>query len=301
MSIIYYSTLPPLKDYFRPATVESAVSLLNRYGNEAKIIAGGTDVLVAMRSRKLAPSYLLDITGIQGLDYILEDNRGGIKIGALATVHSVELSKLIRKKYPLLYEAAHFMGNIQANNLATVAGNVCRASPSGDMACPLLALGASVQIAGFNRRHTVHLDQFSTGSEQTILKKDEIVTEIQVPGLPPGSGTCFLRTSRVASDLAKVNVSVVLTLKDGICTGTRIVLGSVAPTLMRALEAEELIKGKRLNEGLIEKSAQAAAAAAHPRTGSLRASPDYKKVLARTLTRQALTTAFERAGQGGGK
>lgn len=301
MNIIYYHTLPPIADYFCPKTVESAVSLLTRYGKEAQILAGGTDLLVAMRSRKLTPSYLIDITGIVSLDYITAHREGGINIGALTTIRTIELSQVIKEKYLLLYEAAHCMGTIQVNNLATVAGNICRASPSADMACPLYALGSSVKIEGPRQTRIVSLSEFSIGSEKTALKDNELVTEIQVPELAPCSGTAFLRATRVASDLSKTNVSTVVTLKDGVCTDIRIVLGSVAPTLMRAAEAEEIIRGKKIGKTLIEKSAQAASDAAHPRSGSLRATPEYKKVLAKILTEQALTLAFKRANQAGGK
>jgi len=295
MSNIYYSTLPPIKDYFRPKFVKSATSLLTRYGKEASVIAGGTDLLVSMRSRKKRPAYLIDITGIKNLKYIKNSNKDNLKIGALTTIREIEMSELIRKKYTALYEAAHSMGTIQINNVATVGGNICRGSPSADMACPLCAFKSKVKLVDTKKSRVVPLESFSNGSDKTILAGDEILTEIQIPNLLPNTGSAFLRATRTAVDLAKVNVAVVISIENGICTYISIVLGSVAPTLMRAYAAEEVLRGKKITKNLIEKSAKAASDAAHPRIGSLRASPEYKKLLANVLTREAVSLAIQRA------
>jgi carbon-monoxide dehydrogenase medium subunit len=295
MSVIYYHTMPDIKEYYRPTTVKEAISLLASHGKNAKILAGGTDLLVSMRSRDIVPRYIIDITGIKELSYIKEENDKGMLIGAATTIREIELSHVIKEKYHLLHEAASKMGNIQVNNSATAVGNICRASPSADMACPLLALKANVKVIGQTKTKTVPLSEFSVGSYKTVLGKDDMVTEIQIPKLAPGTGTAFLRTTRVATDLSKVNVSVVLTIKDGICKDISIVLGSVAPTLLQATAAEVILKGKKMDQKLIEESAQAAADMAHPRAGSLRASPEYKKHMARVLCRQAITTALLRA------
>ncbi len=294
MGLIYYTALPAFEHYFQPKTVAEAVSLLANYAEQAKILAGGTDLLVLMRNRVLKPVCIVDITRIPGLDFISCQNGNGLRIGALATVRAVESSSVIKDKYLALYEAAQKMGSIQVKNMGTVVGNICRASPAADTVPPLLALDAEVNIAGSNENRMVLLESFFIGPGETVLKHDEIVIEIVVPEPPPGTGTAFLRATRVAADLAKVNVATRLTIKNGACEDARIALGGVAPTPIRAKKAEEVLKGQKLGDTVMKQAEEAAAAEIKP-IDDVRSTAEYRKELSKVLVRRALQLSQQRA------
>ena len=295
MSIIYYQTLPAVEHYFRPKTIGEAISLLTRYGEKGKILAGGTDLLVLMRGRTLTPKYIIDIRGIADLEYVKQDG-DTLKIGALATLRSVELKLSKKEEFLSLYEAIHKMGSTQIRNMGTVVGNICRASPSSDTAPPLLTLEASVEIFGPEGTRTISLNDFFTGPGETVVKHNEIVTEIQVSRFRTGSGTAFLRMTRVAADLAKVNVATLIAIegRDETCHDARIALGGVAPTPMRARKAELLLKGSKLNGELINEVALTAANETQPIT-DIRSTQEYRKSLSEVLVRRAINLSWERA------
>lgn len=294
MSIIYYNTMPTFEYYFRPETVEEVVSLLMRYGEEAKILAGGTDLLVLMRSRSVVPRCVVDITRLPGLDYIKKEKTDTLKIGALATLRAVELSNLVKEEYPLLNEAVTRMANTQIRNMATVVGNICRASPSADTAPPLLALEASVEISGPDESRIVPLESFFTGPGETVLKPSEMVTEILVPKLRINTGTAFLRATRVAADLAKVSVASVVVVEDGTCKVARIALGGVAPTPIRARAAEDLLMGNKLEDRVIEEAASLAVEESKP-ISDVRSTEEYRREICKVLVSRAIKTSLERA------
>lgn len=294
MSIIYYHTMPTFEYYFRPETVEAVVSLLMRYGEEAKILAGGTDLLVLMRSRSVVPRCVVDITRLPGLDYIKKEKTGTLKIGALATLRAVELSNLVKEEYPLLNEAVTRMANTQIRNMATVVGNICRASPSADTAPPLLALEASVEISGPDESRIVPLENFFTGPGETVLKSSEMVTEIIVPKLRTNTGTAFLRATRVAADLAKVSAASVVMVEDGTCKVARIALGAVAPTPIRARAAEDLLMGNKLEDRVIEEAASLAVEESKP-ISDVRSTEEYRREICKVLVSRAIKTSLERA------
>ena len=293
MNAIYYTTLPAFKYYFRPKSAREAISLLNDYGNEAKILAGGTDLLVLMQNRTLTTKYIIDISRIPGLNYIEHDN-DVLRIGALATLRALELSPTIKAGYLSLYEAAHQMGNTQVRNMGTVVGNICRASPAADPVLPLLVMGCHVKIVGHTKSRTVPLDQFFVGPGQTVVGHNEMVTEVKLTKLSPASGTAFFRLTRVASDVAKVNVASAVTARNGVCEDVRIALGGVAPTPIRARKAEELLRGSRLDARILEQAATTAADEAKPITDN-RSTEGYRKEVSRVLVRRAIDLALKRA------
>ncbi len=292
-STIYYTTLPSFDNYFQPKTVEEAVSLLASHGKDAKILAGGTDLVILMRNRALMSKCIIDINRIPGLDYVTY-NKDGLRIGALATLRAVELSKTVKEEYPLLYEAICQMATTQVRNMGTVVGNLCRASPSADTAPPLLTLQARVEIVGPSESRVVPLEEFFIAPGETVLKHYEAVVGIQVPKLRANTGTAFLRITRVAADVAKVNVASVVTIKDGACEDARIALGSVASTPVRAKKAEGFLMGKKLEDGIIEKAARLAADESRP-IGDVRSTEEYRKEVSKILVSRAIKICRERA------
>ncbi|UCE97194.1 MAG: xanthine dehydrogenase family protein subunit M [Dehalococcoidia bacterium] len=294
MNLVYSRALPSISGYFHPSTVKSAISLLDKYRRGAKVLAGGTDILVSMRTRNSLPRYLVDISGITKLNYIKFDSKGLLKLGPLVTIRDVELSEIIGTKYQLLREAAFCMGTIQVNNLATIIGNICRASPAGDMAPPLLVLEAKVKISGPDRNRVIPLSGFFIGPGKTILKYNEMVTEIQIPVIKENVGTAFLRLTRVASDLAKVSVAAAVEVKGGIFNKVKIALGSVAPKPIRAENAESFLLGKSISDETIEKAADLIIKDIKP-IDDVRSSKDYRKEVSKILVAKAIEICINRA------
>lgn len=284
-------------EYIEPATIQEAISSLVKYDGRAKVIAGGTDLLVQMREKTIRPDYVVDITNIPGLDYINYDEKQGLSIGALTTIRSLEKSAELRMKYPVISLAASKLGSVAIRNLGTLGGNLCNAAPSAEMAPALIGLSANAKIVGPGGERIVPLENLFTGPGTTLLKKGEILVEIQVPIPSPNTKGIYLKNAiRGSIDLAIVGVAVITTLesKNKVCKDIKIVLGAVAPTPMRACNAEEVIRGKRMDENLIEKSAEVASSEAKPIT-DVRASAWYRTEMVKVLTRQALR---EFLGQG---
>jgi len=283
-------------EYLEAASVKEAVSLMAKYDGRAKAIAGGTDLIVQIRRGMAKPEYVINIGKIKGLDYINYDKEG-LKIGTLATVRSLEKSEEVRRNHLVISEAAGQLASIGVRNIATVGGNLCNASPSADMAPSLIGLEAQVKIAGLKRTRKVLLEDFFKGPGMTILGKGEMVVEIQVPMIPPKTGAAYLKYGiRGSIDLAIVGVAAVITLgKRGECEEAKIVLGAVAPTPMRAKRAEEILKGKKIDKGLIEESGEIASKEARP-ISDVRATAEYREEMVKVFTRNALKEALARAG-----
>lgn len=283
-------------EYLEASTVQEAVSLLDRYGEEARAIAGGTDLVVQMRYRECTPKYLVNLKPIPGLDYIAEEG-GGLRLGALATIRSIETSPLIRERFGILAQAAHLLGSVQVRNLATVGGNLCHAAPSAETAGPLLALGAKAKITGPGGERVIPLEKFFLGPSQTALKRGEILTELQVPPPSPRSAGVYLKHSiRKAMDIAFVGTGVVVELAegDGVCRDIRIALGAVAPTPMRAPRAEALLRGKKLEEGRLREAGEVASQECSP-ISDIRCSAEHRREIVKVFVRRATQQAAELA------
>jgi len=274
-------------EYFEPATLGEAVTLLARYSGRAQPLAGGTDLLVELKEQLRRADCVINLKKITGIGGLSFHAREGLRIGALVTAREIEVSPTLIEHYPSLVQAARELGSIQVRNRATIVGNVCRASPSADTLPPLIADGAQVVIHGGGGDRLVALEDFFTGPGKTVLKPEELVTEIRVPAPAPRTGKVYLKHGRrKAMELATVGVAVSLSASE-----IRIVLGAVAPTPIRARRAEELLRGKTLNDVLIEKAAEAAAGESAP-ISNVRASAGYRRDMVRVLTRRALQQAL---------
>ncbi len=274
-------------EYFEPATLAEAVRLMNS-GN-AQVLAGGTDLLVEIKEQLRRVERVVNIKRIPEIGGLSYDAREGLRIGALATAREIEVSPVVQEKYASLAQSARELGSIQVRNRATIVGNVCRASPSADTLPPLIADGAQVRIFGEKGERVVALEDFFTGPGRTVLAPDELVTEILVPPPAPRTGKVYIKHGRrKAMELATVGVAVSLTM-DG---NVKIVLGAVAPTPIRARQAEALLQNKALDSNLIEKAAGAAEAESRP-ISNVRASAGYRRNMVRVLTRRALEQAMQ--------
>ena len=278
-------------EYLEPESIKEALVLLSRYQGRSKIIAGGTDLMLQMRNRFIRPEVVVDITRIPGLDSIAFDDPQGLRLGALTTIRVLETSVELQEKYSILSQAAGQLGSVAIRNVATVGGNLCNALPSAETSQALVSLSAHVRIIGPGGERTIPLEDFFIDVRKTVLQPDEILLEIIVPESPPCTYGRYIKHSpRGSIDLAVVNMAVLMTMApdEQVCWDARIVMGAVFPTPLRARKAEEMLKGKRVDDALIDQVAQAASDEAHPRRGSIRGSFEYKKEMVRVLTRRAI-------------
>jgi len=281
--------------YFAPKTTKELYRLVSKQKENAKIIAGGTDLLVKMKHREVLPMCLIDIRGVSALDYIIHDENKGLEIGALTTIDSIATSPVIKEKFTLLAEAASQLGTQQVRNRATIGGNLCNAAPSAETAPPLMALGARVKTTDGRSERIIDLDHFFMGPGQTILKPGEILSEIQVKNLPPRSSGVYLKhTLRGSLDLAIVGVAVAVTMDEEVISNIKIALGAVAPTPIRAKKAEEFIKGKMAEDDILEKTGQIASDESSP-IDDVRGSARYRRKMVNVLVRRAIRQAVEQA------
>ena len=238
----------PQFQYSEPKSLGKACSLLARYGAEASVLAGGTDLLVKMKQRRFVPGYVINLKTIPGLDYIRYDESDGLRIGALTTIQSIKNSIVIKRNFRVLNEAAGVESSVQIRNRATIAGNIANASPAADAPLALLTLRGSVVLARKDGEREMLIEDFLVGPGKTDLQPGEVIREIHVPPLAPGSGGAYVKHAVRRTDIAIVSVSAVLTLSDGVCTDARIGLGSVAPTAVRARAAEDALKGQTVTD-----------------------------------------------------
>ena len=277
--------------YFSPREISAAVLLLEKLGDKARVLAGGTDLIHTMRLRQIMPEYLISIKGIVDLNY-LKDNTG-LEIGALTRISTIKESEIIKEKYTSLYEATEWFGSPQIRNMATVGGNICSSSPSSDFIPPLMALGAVLRLVGPKGERDVLLEDFLLSSGKNILDH-EILTSIFVPIKGKNSGAAFKKLMRSSQDLAKVSVAVSIVVEGGRCRDIRIVLGAVADKVFRAKEAETILRGEQITERTIKEVAQKAAMEAQPIT-DVRSTSDYRRQMIEVLVKRLIPLSIERA------
>jgi carbon-monoxide dehydrogenase medium subunit len=284
-------------EYFNPKTLEEALKLLSKYGEEeCKVIAGGQSLVILMKQRLITPKYLIDIKGVSDLDYIRFDEKEGLKIGALATHRAIEKSPVIQSKFNILAEMEQNLSSVETRNWGTIGGNVAHGDTAGDPTPVLIALNARVKITSISGERIVDAEDFTLDYFETALRHDELLTEIQIPVLPPNSGAKYTKFSQITGDHATASVGMLVTLDKNkeTCSDVRIALGAVSPAPMRAKKAEEILKGKKIDDGLLAKAGQAASEEASP-TADAEVSEEYKRELVRVLVKRVGGEALERA------
>ncbi len=235
--------LPIRFEYYEPTSLDEALELLDRLGGEAKVLAGGTDLIVKMKMRALEPKYIINLKKIPNLSYIISDSES-IRIGALTTWSELERSDIVKNELPALYDAVKSMGSLQIRNMATLGGNLCNASPAADSAPPLLVYDAKVKLLSKQGVRVIPLTEFFLGPGITTLKNNEILTEVVIDKRNISIGSAFVKISRVATDLAIASAAVMIKLKNGVLEDVKIALGSVAPTPVRAKSLESALLGR---------------------------------------------------------
>ena len=279
-------------DFYQPTTLTEASRLLKDNGPGGRFLAGGTDLVIAMKEKGLLPKYIVDLKRVPGLAGIREHDDGTMTIGALTTMYVIETSPVIKKKYPFLAQSAAEVGSIQIRNRATIGGNMANATPSADVAPSLIALNGTAKIASAADERTVSMEEFFRGPGQNIMSADEILTEITIPKTSPQLVGEYIKFSpRDMMDLAYIGVTVAYNFGgDKKCTGVRIVLGAVAPTPIRAKNSEALLEGQVLSEELAVKVGDEAARESKP-ISDVRSSADYRRAMVGVMTKRAILNA----------
>lgn len=290
----------PQFNYFAPETLEEAFSLLEEFGEEARVLAGGTDLLVKMKQRAIEPlpKYLINIKGIPGLQYISANDDGGLKIGSVTNIQEIKSFLPIRQRFPGLAHAAGLLSTPQVRNIATIGGNLCNASPAAETAPPLITLSAKARILGGSGERTVPIEEFFLGPGKTILEKGEILVGIEIPPPPENSTSVYVKHGKRLSDIAIVGVALVLEMDGNRCTGVKIALASVGPTPLRARKAEAAMLGQEVNEQLIEEVSRIASEESKP-IDDIRAHAAYRREKVAEVTKEAVQQALQQIRLGG--
>jgi carbon-monoxide dehydrogenase medium subunit len=283
-------------DYVSPETLSEALGLLERYGENCKVIAGGQSLLNILKQGLIDPDVLVDIRGIEELNYVQYDETEGLRIGAVTTHRAIELSPVVSDRYGVLVEMEKHLAGIQIRNWGTIGGNLCIADPTGDPAPPLIAMNAQVTMTSSQGVRNCALEDFFVDYYETILEPQELLTEIRVPGVKDRRTVAYTKFRNVEGDSPIVGAAVSLTLDSGgSCAEVRIALGGVASTPVRAKKAEEVLTGKTLNGPLIRKAADAVSDDIAP-IPDIVASEEYKEKIARVLVRRTINEAWGKAG-----
>ncbi|MFB3109201.1 MAG: xanthine dehydrogenase family protein subunit M, partial [Candidatus Binatia bacterium] len=279
---------PESLEIYQPSSVNEASEILRDRGPGGHFLAGGTDLIIAIKEKGLAPKYLVDLKRIPSLSDIREQPDGGLSIGALTTMRQVETSPIIVTRLPFLAQSAAEVGSIQIRNRATIGGNMANATPSADVAPALLALEAKARVAGRSGERVMGLEQFFRGPGETVMELGEILLAILIPPIQAGLVGEYIKFSpREMMDLATIGVAVTLVLSGKRCEQVRIALGAVAPTPMRARKAEAVLSGQILTEELAEKAGHEASMECKP-ISDVRSSAEYRKEMVRVNTKRAL-------------
>ena len=283
-------------EYFAPKTVDEALSLLSKYKEEAKIIAGGQSMLVVMKRGLLSIEHLIDIKGIEALDYIKYDEKEGLRIGALTMHRAIEKSPVIQKHFGVLSEMERNLATIQTRNWGTIGGNLCHGDPAGDPAPVFIALNAKLKLASSGRERIIEVEEFSKDYLEVALEPDEMLTEIQVPTPPSHTGTAYDKLMVMKGDMGVVGAAVSITLSpgDGICKDARIALSNCASIPLRARGAEKKLIGNVLSDSLLVEAGEVASKEVSPPV-DVHGSAEYRREMAKVFVRRAATKALERA------
>jgi carbon-monoxide dehydrogenase medium subunit len=289
--------IPGQFEYHAPTAVPNAIALLTRYGDEAKLLAGGQSLIPLMRFRLAQPAHLVDISRIENLAYLRESD-GFLAIGALTREADLENSPLIASRYPILTDASAVIADPLVRNLATVGGNLAHADPANDHPAVMLAVRAEVVAEGPRGQRTIAIDDFFVDTFTTALDHDEVLTEIRIPQPLPSSGGAYLKLERKVGDYAIAGVAAHVVLNgQGGFDQVGLGLTSVGPTPIRAAHAETALLNGGADEASLRRAGELAAEAAQP-VSDLRGPADYKRAVVRTLTVRALRQAIERASGG---
>jgi carbon-monoxide dehydrogenase medium subunit len=286
--------IPPSFQYHSPSTVSDAIALLNQYGDEVKLLAGGHSLLPMMKLRFAEPEHLIDMNNIESLKGIREEN-GDIIIGAMTSENAIIASDLLQRKCPILPQGAKLIADPQVRNRGTIGGDIAHGDPGNDHPALMLALDAKFTLVGSNGSREVEAKDFFLGTYYTLLEADEILTEIRIPVSGAGTGMSYHKLKRKVGDFATAAAAAVIQMSGNTCQSARISLTNLGPTALRANEAESVLVGQVITPALIEQAAQKAMEICDP-AEDLRGDIEYKTHMGGEMTRRAIADAVKNAG-----
>jgi aerobic carbon-monoxide dehydrogenase medium subunit len=282
---------PASFDYFAPTTLDEALGLLQEHGDEAKVLAGGMSLIPLMKLRFAAPRVIVDINGLSELGQLEQDD-GGLRMGALVRHKTCEKSELLRGRYGTLGDAAPMISDPIVRNMGSVGGSLAHADPQGDWGSVMLATRAEITVQSSNGSRTIPIDEFFQGPFTTVLEPTEILTEVRVPDSGTRAGGSYLKLERKVGDFATVGVAVHVAFSNGSVSQAGIALTGVGPMNLRAEAAEQALAGQALDEQVIDEAARLAAEAAQART-DVRGAEEYKRNVVRVFAERGLRKAAE--------
>jgi carbon-monoxide dehydrogenase medium subunit len=280
-------------DYLQPKTLKSALTLLEKHGDEGRAIAGGTSLLIMMRQRLLRPKVVISLAEIPKFDRIAYSVGTGLTIGAGARHRDIELSPLIKAHYPLLHETFHKVAQPRIRNMGTIGGNLAAGDPLTDPGASLIALDAEVVLTSRNGQRLMKLDEFFVDYYQTALQTGELLSEIRVPPATRVHWAHIKFTPRSVEDFATVGVALTLSIKDGVCEDIRLGLNSVGPTIVHAVGAENALRGHEVTDARLREMGEVAATEVDP-VDDNRGSAEYKREMVKVLVCRAAREALAR-------
>ena len=282
-------------DYQEPTSLKKVFALMEKHGDDGRVMAGGTSMIIMMRQRLLMPKVVISLNRVPKFDRITYSAKDGLRIGAGARHRDIELSKAVQQHYPLLYETFRKVAQPRIRNMGTVGGNLAAGDPLTDPGASLIALDAEVTLASSKGERTLPLDEFFIDYYQTAMEPGELLTEIHVPP-PSRSAWAHIKfTPRSIEDFATVGVAITLDVKDGICQDVRLGLNSVSSIIVHAKNAEAVIRGKAISDDLLREMGEVATSECDP-TDDNRGSAEYKRELVKVLVPRAANEAIQRAG-----
>jgi carbon-monoxide dehydrogenase medium subunit len=285
--------IPRQFEYHAPQTVPEAIALLQKYGDTAKLLAGGHSLLPMMKIRFAEPEHLVDLGKVEGLRSIRAEGKE-LRIGAMTTENDLIWSAIVQKQCPLLVEAARLIGDPQVRYKGTLGGDISHGDPGNDHPAIMLALGASFVLVGSGGERVVAADEFFHGLYETALAPDEVLTEIRIPAMAKGTGWCYAKLKRKTGDFATAAAAVLLTMKRDTVKDVSIALTNAGATALKAREAEISLRGNKLDDAAIAEAARLAMSICEP-AADQRGSVEYKIAMSGEMTQRALRTARDRA------
>ncbi|MFP6569995.1 MAG: xanthine dehydrogenase family protein subunit M [Dehalococcoidia bacterium] len=283
-------------EYFAPASVDEATSLLSKYRGEAKVLAGGHSLIPMMKLRLAEPGILVDIGQIEGLSYVREEE-DGVAIGSMTTYREMATSSVIQSNYPLLADASARVADLQVRNRGTIGGSLAHSDPAGDIPAVVLAIGGSVVARTRRSTREINIDRFQVDLLTTALRDNEIITEIKLPRLASGTGTAYSKFHQPASHYAITGVAAVITTSGGTCTDARIAVTGAGDKATRARRTERILKGKEITPAVIRRAAsRAAAEIGDALNEDIHASAEYREHLTQVHAGYAIEQAVVAAG-----
>ena len=276
-------------DYYRPESLKDAFALMEKLRGKARYIAGGTDIIIQIKQDVIRPVALISLRGIEALRGITHN--GGLSLGGMTLLRDMERDPAIVRDFPALAQSVYALANPQVRNVATVGGNLCNSAPSADCAPPLIVTGATVIIEGPGGRREVSIDEFFRGPGENCMGPTEVLKEIKIPEKEPGTGMAFLKTGRVAQDIAIVNAAACLVMDGKICRGCRLAIGAVAPVPLRLKNVEKVIEGEEIGPDLLGRVGKLVEQEVSPIT-DVRSTEEYRRTMSGVLIKRAIKQAL---------